>query len=67
MRVEVIFRVDEDIILDKSMNDYITAFIHKCIATNDSDYSKQLHDKGYLIGYKKYKYYTYSLRFLYKK
>ena len=56
MRVEVIFRVDEDIILDKSMNDYITAFIYKCIGTNDTDYSKQLHDKGYLIGYKKYKY-----------
>ena len=62
MRVEVIFRVDKDIILDKSMNDYITAFIYKCIGTNDTDYSKQLHDEGYLIGYKKYKYYTYSLR-----
>lgn len=62
MRVEVIFRVDKNIRLDKAMNEYITAFIYKCIEANDPNYSKQLHDEGYTIGHKKYTYHTYSLR-----
>lgn len=66
MRLEVEFITQEKKKLNFNYNYYITSAIYNLIAEHDEDYSKFLHDEGYLVGNKNFKLFVYS-RFMPEK
>lgn len=60
MRLEVEFITDKKKRLNFNYNYYITSAIYNLLAEYDEDYSKFLHDEGYMVGNKNFKLFVYS-------
>lgn len=65
MRVRIIMKPDRPVWLKKNVNEGITAFTYRAIRESDKRFGDMLHNQGYTLGYKSFRYFTYS-RLMYK-
>lgn len=60
MRIKVKLYSEKETLLDMNYNYYLSSMIYSLLSKSNSEYSRKLHEEGYMINNKRFKLFTFS-------